>query len=219
MRLRLPDALPPLSGWVLVAYRVLWCAAAVLAVATLALGYHDEVAAQRNVRALYDLGLIPMGVTSTGQLVQPFSAQAKRLFNDQETLLAVNGRALPADMEGQTQALAGPDGAAVSVELMRADGSRQRMTLTRSGAYLVNVYAGTGMTWVARRWIQFGLLKDEREALAEIADPVARAIRIVTTRQQRETEQFDRIASVERGLAGVLDQLAMLLARTPKRAS
>lgn len=61
--------------------------------------------------------------------------------------------------------------------------------------------------------------KDEREALAEIADPVARAIRIVATRERREAEQGERIASIERGLATVMDRLAALLAPMPKAAS
>ncbi|MCM8729834.1 hypothetical protein ACFO8O_02460 [Hephaestia sp. GCM10023244] len=158
MRLRLPDALPLLSGWGAVAYRVLWCAAAVLAAASMAFSYRAEVADQRNARAFYDLGLSQIGRSSAGPLVQPFSPRAKRLFNDRETLLAVDGRALPADMEGRTRTLSGPDGVPVSVGLMRADGSQHRITLTRSGSYLAEAYAGTGITWAARRWINFGLL-------------------------------------------------------------
>lgn len=154
---RLPSRLPPLSGWVLVAYRVLWCVVTALALASLTLSYRTEVAGQRSARAFYDLGLIQMAGSAAGPVVQPFSPQAKRLFSGRETLLAVNGRALPVDREGRTQAVSGPDGASVSVALMRADGSRHRVALTRSSGYLTEAYAGTGMTWAARRWIEFGL--------------------------------------------------------------
>jgi hypothetical protein len=49
--------------------------------------------------------------------------------------------------------------------------------------------------------------RDDREALAEIADPVARAVRVVLTREAREREQERRLRSVERRLDRALAAL------------
>lgn len=158
--LRLPDHLPPLSGWVLLVYRILWCAAAVLALASVALGYRTEVADQRAARAFYDLGLFNVGPSGAGRIVQPFSPQAKSLFSGSEVLLAVNGRPVPViDREGQILALAGLDGASATVALRRADGSLHQLLLTHSSSYLTDAYAGTGISWGARRWTVFGAVE------------------------------------------------------------
>jgi hypothetical protein len=45
--------------------------------------------------------------------------------------------------------------------------------------------------------------KDEREALAEIADPVARAVRIVAMREEREAARAQQIATIEQELAAL----------------
>jgi len=45
--------------------------------------------------------------------------------------------------------------------------------------------------------------KDEREALAGIADPIARAVRIVAMREQQEAAQEQRIATIESALAAL----------------
>ena len=154
----LPDRLPPLSGWALVAYRILWCAAALLALASVALAYRAEVALQRQGRAFFDLGLSNVGPDGLGRTVQPFSPQAKRQFSEREELLTVDGRAVPlAEREGQARALEGPDGVSAIVTLRRADGSRHQLQLTRSSSYLTEAYAGTGITWASRRWIVFGV--------------------------------------------------------------
>ena len=50
--------------------------------------------------------------------------------------------------------------------------------------------------------------KDEREALAEIADPVARAVQIVLLREEREAKQEARFKSIERKLARALKGFA-----------
>jgi hypothetical protein len=45
-----------------------------------------------------------------------------------------------------------------------------------------------------------GLGKDEREALHDIADPVARAIRIVMAREERENATKKALAAIQRRL-------------------
>lgn len=45
--------------------------------------------------------------------------------------------------------------------------------------------------------------KDEREALAEIADPVARAVQIVSRREAREARLDSRLTALEETLAGI----------------
>ena len=60
--------------------------------------------------------------------------------------------------------------------------------------------------------------KDEREALAEIADPVARAVEIVRTREAREERQEGRFAAIEAKLASVLRGLSRRKPRTAEAA-
>lgn len=43
--------------------------------------------------------------------------------------------------------------------------------------------------------------KDEQEALAEVADPIARAIQVVALRQEREKQHEERLAALEAALA------------------
>jgi hypothetical protein len=43
--------------------------------------------------------------------------------------------------------------------------------------------------------------KDEQDALAEVADPIARAIQVVTLRQEREKQHEERLAALEAALA------------------
>lgn len=50
--------------------------------------------------------------------------------------------------------------------------------------------------------------KDEREALAEVADPVARALRVVMLREEREAAQEARLAAIEQKLREALQALA-----------
>lgn len=52
--------------------------------------------------------------------------------------------------------------------------------------------------------------RDEREALAEIADPVARALQIVMLREEREAKHEARLAAVERKLGKALKALSRL---------
>jgi hypothetical protein len=60
--------------------------------------------------------------------------------------------------------------------------------------------------------------KDERAALAEIADPVARAIEIVRIRDQREQRQESRITAMEQSIAAALRSLLPLAAPKPAAA-
>jgi hypothetical protein len=53
--------------------------------------------------------------------------------------------------------------------------------------------------------------KDEREALADIADPVARAIDIVRTREAREAKQESRLAALAERLHGLESLLATVI--------
>jgi len=53
--------------------------------------------------------------------------------------------------------------------------------------------------------------KDEREALADIADPVARAIDIVRTREAREAKQESRLAALAERLHGLEAMLASIV--------
>ncbi|PQM26315.1 hypothetical protein CVO77_14745 [Sphingopyxis lindanitolerans] len=53
--------------------------------------------------------------------------------------------------------------------------------------------------------------KDEREALAEIADPVARAVDIVRTREAREAKQESRLAALAERLHGLESLLATVI--------
>ena len=51
--------------------------------------------------------------------------------------------------------------------------------------------------------------RDERAALAEIADPAARALEIVRLREERERQQESRLAAIERSLAAALRRLKL----------
>jgi hypothetical protein len=60
--------------------------------------------------------------------------------------------------------------------------------------------------------------KDEREALTEIADPVARAVEIVRAREARVAEQSQVIARIERELDALRRAIKRLAPSTVRQA-
>ncbi len=52
--------------------------------------------------------------------------------------------------------------------------------------------------------------KDELEALAEIADPIARAVQIVRSRERQAREQTERLAKLEQAVRSALDAVAAI---------
>ncbi len=156
--LELPDRVPPLSGWFLQMYRLVWIVVGAGAVASMVMAYRMEVRAQAAVRAEHDVGLVTEGVAPEGVRVRPLGGMARRAgVRDGNVLLRVNGEPARVEAVPLGRMLDGPEGGTVAVTLKQLDGRVQDVTLVRSSAYLRDAYAGSGLTFARRRWIEFSM--------------------------------------------------------------
>lgn len=149
--------LPSLRGSWLIAYRVIWCLAAVLASITLAFGFGAEVQDQRVNRAIYGLGLEPDALNASGIPVRPLSSEAKQALGGPATLAGIGGRPVRPDRREIASALAGAEGARIELDLIRGDGSRDRVSLRRGQHTLEAIERSSGLSYGLLRWIGYGV--------------------------------------------------------------
>lgn len=157
-KLQIPDRLPSLSGQAYLLYRLIWPLCAILALVSLVLAYPYEQKTQETGAAFYGAGLIDWRADAHGARVSPFSAEARRKgVRNHELVVAVNGQPAPTDERALGRLLAGPDGTRLTVTLKGESGRTHDVELMRSSNYLKDAYAGTGITFQTRRWIEFGV--------------------------------------------------------------
>ena len=149
MGLRLPEQLPPLSGWVLIAYR--FGLPILLALGLFSTLYlipsrlaHDNHAN----RILMASGLKPQGFEASGQKVSPFSPEARAAgIGVGVFLIGIDGRPAPTDFDGVVARLDGPDGAPVAITVRSRAGAERTVTLHRDKVHLDAVYSRVGLTY------------------------------------------------------------------------
>jgi hypothetical protein len=163
----LTKRLPRLGGAFLTVYRLLW---AVLfaggLVATFYFSPTEQAATQRATSAAYALGFIPMHYDSpVGQLGGPFGEAGRRIgYQDGDLLLTVDGRAVTSEPADRAKVLNGPAGSIATLTLRRQTGENYTVRVPRDPGLVSAAYAGSGMTFEARQWIQFAFY-----ALASLA--------------------------------------------------
>jgi hypothetical protein len=150
--------LPTLSGAVLLGYRAIWLvlfAAALLS--TFYFSVRNEVTLQARYEAAATLGISPfLDVSTDGQFVGPLGDEGRRIgFGYGDLLLTVDGRALPTDLDAQARLLAGPAGSRANLLLRRPTGELHSVEVARDPQRLDAAYAGWGITFQSRRWVQF----------------------------------------------------------------
>ncbi|HEY0312182.1 MAG TPA: hypothetical protein VGC56_06765 [Allosphingosinicella sp.] len=151
--------LPRLGGAFLNAYRLLW---AVLflggLVGTIYFEPTEEAAGQRATSAAFALGFSPFIYESLeGQMGGPFGTAGRRAgYQDGDVLLTVDGRKVTYDPVARAAVLKGPPGSTATLTLRRQTGENYTVRVARDPGIASAAYAGSGMTFEARRWIQFG---------------------------------------------------------------
>lgn len=147
-RLRLPEALPPLRGRWLGAFRMIWFAmlAATLLATVAGLHYHDRLHEWGEPYA--ELGLRTVTLTGT-DLGLPMGEETRRAgVAPRSKLIAIEGVKLPA-VTTQAQVadlLRAVPGTHVRIRTRLADGTEREHRLRRTGDHLKNAYAGNGIS-------------------------------------------------------------------------
>jgi len=158
-RWKLPERLPEIRGRALLAYRVIWLVAAILAViSTSYLNYQWTALQLAGSRTLFDAGLAPIQRYADGQHVRALSPQSRLAgVGEDSAIISINGRPAPDDDEALAALLEGPDGSSISLGLRDASGRARNVTLTRSSSYAREAYAGSGLTPARLYWIEFAI--------------------------------------------------------------
>lgn len=163
----LAKRLPRLGGAFLAAYRLLWALLFAGGLAgTLYFWPVQEAAGQRATSAAYALGFAPyLNASVEGQMGAPFGEAGKRIgYREADILLKVDGRMVTSDPVARAAVLEGPPGSVATLTLRRQTGQSYTVRVARDPGLASAAYAGSGMTFEARRWIQFAFY-----ALASLA--------------------------------------------------
>lgn len=140
-------------------YRIVWLGLFGLAlVSVLYIGVRNEIRLQNHYGAASALGFSTyVDPNHEGMLGGPLSDVGRRIgFKNYDTILAVDGVRVPADMGAQAAMLSGPDGGSVVLTIRRASGERVQLRVIRDTNRLKQLYRGTGFTFQLRRGVQFG---------------------------------------------------------------
>ena len=158
-RWRSPERLPQISGAALIVYRLIWVAAAVLAVSSITfINYQWTAREVAGGRTVYNTGLAPITRLADGQHVRPFSLQSRLAgVRDNDVITMVDGRPAPDDDDGLAALLKGPDGSRITFGLRDSSGRTRTVTLTRNSNYLHDAYAGSGLDPVRLYWMAFAM--------------------------------------------------------------
>lgn len=156
-RLRLPERLPEIRGAALLAYRLIWFLAAVLAVMSVSyFNYRWTVDQITGSTTVYAMGLAPIDRFADGQHVRPLSAESRRAgVIDNDVIISIDGRQAPDNDKDLAALLERPDGSRIIVGLRDPSGRSRNVTLTRSSDNWRDAYARSGLTPVRSFWIYF----------------------------------------------------------------
>jgi len=154
-KLRLPDALPSLSGRALLSFRLVWTALFLLAlVAPVAGLYMSDRDNRLQFEPFREFGL--RSTDAEGKLNQPFGDEAKRQgVVRNATLVAINGRSVRGDATRTEIAslLSSAPGPKISLVTRTPDGESRSHRLTRDPQLWAENYRGSGISRTQRQWI------------------------------------------------------------------
>lgn len=150
----LTKRLPRLGGSLLLVYRLLW---AVLfaggLVGTLYVYPAEEAAKQRATSAAYAMGFAPfLNPSLEGQMGTALGDAGRGIgYRDGDLLLTVDGRKVTSDPIARAAVLEGPAGSVATLTLRRQTGEAYTVRVARDPGLASAAYAGSGMTFEARR--------------------------------------------------------------------
>jgi hypothetical protein len=165
VRLALPDRLPPLTGRFLLLSRIIWVVAASLMLLNLLFSHGQQNERLQLNHAFYALGTRTQDWGTAGPYVVPVSAEARRNIPSGEQLVAVDGNPIgfSTHLVGYpnrpelVRRLSGAEGGQTALTMLRPDGTRHTVRLTRRAANEPAVMADGGISadiWVwAAYWI------------------------------------------------------------------
>ncbi|HZW17007.1 MAG TPA: hypothetical protein VFF66_12255 [Brevundimonas sp.] len=155
--MKLPSALPRLTGRWLAAYRVLWI---LLFISGLFAATWGEWTDQEKRDRAHD-AMAGVGLTSFMDGLEPMSAAAAAAgVRPKSRLVAIDGVPATWNSSGQAEAarrLEGPDGSTVTVTLRSADGAVRDFVLTRSREHLRAADAVAPMPRAARSLLYWAM--------------------------------------------------------------
>lgn len=154
-RMKLPDRIPPLSGWFLRLFQVVWwvCfAGAIFGIVQYSQAERQNTQAQLS---LFSTGLSG-DLTYDQMTVSPLTSAVRAAgVAPKQQLVDVDGQPLAASQDERARQLGGPDGSRLTVTLRAADGAVHDVTLVRSSDYIRQAYAGSGLTYQSAQWVIF----------------------------------------------------------------
>lgn len=148
---RMPDRIPPLSGWFLKFYYVVFAICLVASVTTvIPTTFRGWDSGFKGRLAINSLGIEPIGTGGNEMLVAPLVPSVARLgVRHGDVLLAIDAKPLDTELSDNRfyDQFHGPSGKMVRLTLRHADGSQQLIGIPRSGAYVRQAYDATGITF------------------------------------------------------------------------
>lgn len=157
--LRMPDRIPPLSGWFLRLFQIVWWTSFVAAlIGTIFFSVPGE---RRELQVRLDIastGINPTNQTDKGWEVSPFAEAASAAgVRAGDIVSAINGAPVADNLNLLAKQFGGPDGSVARFTLRHVDGSEQTVPIARNSNYIKWAYAGSGLTYEIQRWAQFVL--------------------------------------------------------------
>lgn len=156
---RMPDQIPPLSGWFLRLFQIVWWASFVTAlVGTIFFSVSEE---RRDQQVRLDILSTGIGLTSQtddGWEASPFTEAANAAgVRAGDIVIAVNGAPVADDLKFLARQLSGPDGSIARLTLRHAGGTQETVPIAKDSNYIKRAYAGSSLTYETQRWAQFAL--------------------------------------------------------------
>jgi hypothetical protein len=157
--LRMPDRIPPLSGWFLRLFQIVWWTSFVAAlIGTIFFSVPEE---RRELQVRLDIastGIKPTNQADNGWEVSPFAEAASAAgVRAGDIVTAVNGAPVADNLNLLAKQFGGPDGSVARLTLRHVDGSQRTVPIARNSNYIKWAYAGSGLTYEIQRWAQFAL--------------------------------------------------------------
>lgn len=144
-RWRLPDQLPPLSGWGRRLFLVIWGALFAFAAGVFVVSLPSAFE-MPPVSPAYSVGLTLDSDTPSLVLRTAGSEAARAGIRRGDRLVSINGQPAGTDLPSINRQLAGPQGGRVAIDLQAPDGTVSRRLLTRDPAHNQSGFANAGLT-------------------------------------------------------------------------